>query len=267
MQRETITFSSGDFRLVGTLDLPEKVVFAAGADELASPRVPGVLFCHGFTGHRIEARRLFARMGEKLANSGIACLRFDHRGCGESDGDFLDFTAAGLLEDLDAAIGQFVDSRWLDQTRAAVLGYSLGGVSASYVASKLPDMRTAVFWAPVSRADLLRRRLEDPNAKIQYQRDGYLDWGGFRVSKGLFENLQLLKPLEWAASFKNPALFCHASGDEVVPPQNSDAYLQARANHGDEQVILPGGDHGFGNASLGDKLIEVTARWAEKQLA
>ena len=266
MRRETISFVSGGFRLMATLDLPESVGSVGARTGAQAPRVPGVLFCHGFTGHRIESRRLFARTGARLADAGIACLRFDHRGCGESEGDFADFTAAGLLEDVEAAISECRRLAWLDPARMAVLGYSLGGVSASYVMSRCPEMRAAVLWAPVSRPELLRRRLEEPDAMAQYQRDGYLDLWGFRVSRGLLDHLEMLKPLEWARTLRNPTLFCHAEGDDVVLPEHSSAFIETRGVPGDERFLLPAGDHGFGPAASGDQLVEKTANWLAARL-
>ena len=49
---------------------------------------PVVCFYHGFCVDRIGQMRLHELFARKCAVNGIACVKFDFYGCGESDGDF-----------------------------------------------------------------------------------------------------------------------------------------------------------------------------------
>ena len=258
-QRSLQTFQCGGFTLVASVDLPES------ADEQSC--VPAVLFCHGFTGSRIEARRVFARQAQLLAARGIACFRFDHRGCGDSDGDFLDFTPQGMLQDLDAAVATFLRQPWLDHSRMGILGYSLGGISGSYLLGHHPQFRTGVLWAPVSRPEIIRDRLSNIEGWADRHKRGYLDHFGHRVNTEYIDTVgHELRPLEWVAKFLGPVLFVHGADDEVVRPEQSERFLSVRNNAADERIMIPGADHGFIPADKIDRLLKLTEDWFARSL-
>lgn len=259
---ELFTFQSGDFRLTASIDLPA-AMGAAGSVQ----KVPAVIFCHGFTGHRIESRRMYARLAARLARSGVGCFRFDHRGCGESDGDFVDFTAHGMLEDLDAAFEKFWRFDWVDKTRSAVVGYSLGGTSASYLMQKNPEFKTAVLWAPVAAPGIIRERLSLSEGFDRYFEQGYVDYGGFRVSKGFLEHAaNELTPLQWASAFPGPILYCHGKSDDVVKLSHSESYMAVRKNALDQRVLIDNADHGFTTPDNIDRVLEESHAWLVEKL-
>jgi hypothetical protein len=247
-------------------DLPDAVA-GPRADGSAPDRVPAVMMCHGFTGNHVEAKRMYARLGEALARRGIACFRFDHRGCGNSEGDFVDFTATGMLEDLDAALEVFLAQSWLDPARTGIVGYSLGGLNASYVLSRRPGFRAGVFWAPVAKPGTFRDRMSQVEGFDRYRATGYHDLGGFRVSRAYIDVVaELANPIAWAAGFAGPILFIHGADDDIVRPEQTERYLATRANPRDRKVILPGADHGFTTADNVDRVIGESVRWLEGHL-
>ena len=72
MERK-VTFPSGGLQLSGTLHLPT---------EARGPS-PAVAICHGFGGNSRGADRV--AFAAALAQAGHVVLRFDFRGCGESE--------------------------------------------------------------------------------------------------------------------------------------------------------------------------------------
>ena len=56
-----------------------------------------VVFFHGFTGNKTEHDGHFRNMARHLEYYGIASLRMDFSGNGESDGEFYDFTYDTML--------------------------------------------------------------------------------------------------------------------------------------------------------------------------
>jgi exosortase A-associated hydrolase 1 len=65
----------------------------------------GVLIVVGGPQYRVGSHRQFVHLARALAASGIACMRFDYRGMGDSEGDRTPFDASG--PDIGAAIGAF----------------------------------------------------------------------------------------------------------------------------------------------------------------
>ncbi len=74
------SFASAGETVAAVLHVPE------------STPAPGVIMCHGFTGHKAETHRLFVHTARDFAAHGLAVLRFDFRGSGDSAGDFRDMT-------------------------------------------------------------------------------------------------------------------------------------------------------------------------------
>jgi len=76
-RREVIRFEVQGSRLWGTLDLPP-----AGR----GIRPIGVVMLNSDDGCRLGPHRLWVRLAAHLCAKGFACLRFDYRGCGDSEG-------------------------------------------------------------------------------------------------------------------------------------------------------------------------------------
>ncbi|MGB6162732.1 MAG: alpha/beta fold hydrolase [Pseudonocardiaceae bacterium] len=97
-----------------------------------------------------EEGGFFTRLAAGLAEAGVASLRFDLRGHGESEGRQEDLTLAGVLGDIRAAV-TLVRSEASTQ-RVALLGTSFsGGICAYYAATHPTDL--ALTFHPGHAAD------------------------------------------------------------------------------------------------------------------
>jgi len=128
MRTEKFTFpghSGGD--LAARLDLPD------------SPAYATALFAHCFTCSKdiAAARRLAAR----LAENGIAVLRFDFTGIGHSDGSFETTTFTSNVADLHAAADELAKR---DLTPSLLIGHSLGGAAVLRAAPDMPSIKGVV---------------------------------------------------------------------------------------------------------------------------
>src|SRR5437867_8314985 len=85
---------------------------------------PGVVFFHGFTGDRMESHWMFVKCSRALARAGIASLRFDFYGSGESDGEFPEITLRGEISDALAAVEFFRRQEGIDSRRIGLVGLS-----------------------------------------------------------------------------------------------------------------------------------------------
>src|SRR5689334_8479689 len=117
-ERKTVTLLSQDLKLFGILHLPLLK---------NSEKAPAVLFCHGFGGNKSGRYRLYVRLAEKLSQAGIAVLRFDFRGCGDSEGAFGDITIETQVQDALAAAEFLLTHPSVDPNRFGIFGSSLGG--------------------------------------------------------------------------------------------------------------------------------------------
>lgn len=120
-------FSVDGQRLYGMLHTPDAEAPAQGW--------PSVVMVHGFTGNRTDHHRLLTLLSRALASRGIASLRFDCRGSGDSHGDFSEMTVSREVEDVQAAASYIRQQPQIDPERVMLLGYSMGGMVATLAAA------------------------------------------------------------------------------------------------------------------------------------
>ncbi len=246
---EQIDFHRDGYRLFGMLHRPEGT--ARGA----------VLFLHGFGGHRAEAGRLFVRTARRLLSRGIASLRFDFAGSGDSEGEDTDSTILSQLEDAVVAFQLLQGTTRSEPSALGVLGYSLGGAVAALLCARV-TFQTLVLWAPVS--DPLGNFSEHLEMKPEelLQLQGY-DVGHRQVSSQFIGELPKLRPLEAVRQFRGRLLTIHGTDDQVVLPYNSDRYAQAAQGTAREtgRVDIEGAGHSFAGLENNERLIEQTVLW------
>jgi exosortase A-associated hydrolase 1 len=119
--------------------------FACGGDSLlgvvalpAEPAEVGVLVIVGGPQYRVGSHRQFVLLARALASAGIACMRFDHRGVGDSSGAMRSFEAIG--EDIGAAVDAFL-ARAPRLTRVVLWGLCDAASAACFYAAG--DLRVA----------------------------------------------------------------------------------------------------------------------------
>src|SRR5690554_81287 len=141
---------------------------------------PTVLLFHGFGGNKLEPHRIFLKLSRGLAAAGIAALRFDFSGSGESDGDFEEMTFSSEMHEAEAIVDYALSLPATDSENLGVVGLSLGGAVAATLAGRRPDtLRSVVLWAAAERDVMVQgfsRRMEE---KKPYRDDrGCYDLGG-----------------------------------------------------------------------------------------
>ncbi len=100
-----------------------------GRGKLRGMPHPGVILCHGFTGNRMAPQFLFVSFSRLLQRRGIASIRMDFYGSGESEGIFEEMTISSEIEDLQEIPRSFQERAEVDKERVFLLGLSPGGVA------------------------------------------------------------------------------------------------------------------------------------------
>jgi uncharacterized protein len=220
---------------------------------------PAVIFLHGFTGDRMESHWIFVKCARALAKAGIASLRFDFYGSGESEGEFREVTLQGEIADARAAIDFLRRYRGIDRNRLGLLGLSLGGAVAASVA---PDSHISalVLWAAVARPAELRALTGQVSRPISGS-DGARDYSGHAVSARFIENVAKVDPLESLASFKNPILIIHPEKDELLSLAHAEGYYDAVGATIKQKIIISDADHTFSSIAWEEEVIRRSTDW------
>ena len=221
--------------------------------ELQTPDVmpkhcPIVMFCHGFTGNRNGG--LERGIAQELEAKGIASIRFDFNGHGESEGDFVQMTVPNEIEDARHVYNWLkADGRF---GKIGIAGHSQGGVVTSMLAGQLGKKAFkggVVLLAPagVIRDDAIRGTLAgqpvgqgDPLDPPEYVEV----WGGHHLGRDYIKSGFWLPIYETAAGYKGPACIIHGTADRTVPYTYGLRFHQLWKNS--EWHLLDRYDHGLG---------------------
>lgn len=262
----------GDW-LYGVLSLPER------------PAARGVLVVVGGPQYRAGSHRQFTLLARALAGQGIATMRFDYRGMGDSEGAAREFDAAGA--DLDAAIGQFFAAvpgmrevvLWgLCDAASAALLYAGGDRRVAGLVLLNPWVRTPDGIARATLKHYYRGRLRERGLwqKVLSGRFDYVAAFG-----SLLELARRARPrragqpaaaalpermYDGLARFAGPVLLV-TSGADLTAHEFSDMVAASpawRALLGEARVTqrrLEPADHTFSRRAWRDQVAHWTAQW------
>ena len=87
-------------------------------------------------------------VAEALAKEGIASIRMDFPGCGDSTEPFTNNNLTNMLADLQAGREYAVANAAIDPERIGLLGYSMGGRLVSLLSEIDPTYKAMTVWAP-----------------------------------------------------------------------------------------------------------------------
>ena len=235
MRMENVTFLSEGQKIVGVLHLPEK----------KGP--PCVISSHGLLSSK-ESEKYIA-LGERLSQEGIAMLRFDFRGIGESEGRIEEDTISRRITDLGSAI-EFIRSRRDMKKRIGLLGSSLGGYISLIKASAEEKVRAVVIWATPFHLDDLKSNKGTEGHPLP--------------EEPFFEDLPRHRLLPFLPKVPN-CLVVHGEKDELVPV---DQAWEIFHNLGapKEIRILEGADHRLTDPAHRGRAMELSAAWFKRYL-
>jgi len=237
-------------QLAATLDLP-----------LGVPQAYA-LFAHCFTcGRNILAAK---RIAERLAENGIAVLRFDFTGLGSSEGEFANTDFSSNVDDLVAA------ADYLRATRSApaiLIGHSLGGAALLAAARRIPDARAVVTIAapsdPGHVLGLFENRVEEIRARGEVEVT--LAGRPFRIRREFLDDVAERKLNDHIADLRKALLVFHSPTDATVGIENA-SQIFAAARHPKSFVSLAGADHLLSKKSDAAYVANVVAAWAQRYL-
>lgn len=206
-------------------------------------RVPMVVLCHGFMGNMQSD--LLIKIAELLQERGIASIRFDFNGHGQSEGRFQDMTVLNEIVDAKKVIEYVTALPYVSSV--AIAGHSQGGVVAAMTAGELgaEKIKSVVLLAPaaVLRDDAIRGSTMgatyDP-----FNPGEYVElFRGLKLGAEYIRTAFSMPIYETSAGYKGPALIIHGTGDRVVPYTYGERFHQLW--EGSELIILDRADHGF----------------------
>lgn len=230
---EELQFHADGFRLCGTLHLP------------AGRPAPLVVGCHGLLSDRRSPKQM--ALAEACRRQGMAYFRFDHRGCGDSEGrPEADTSLDRRVSDLLHAVRHLYRRPDIQQ-RLGLFGSSMGGAVCIRAAGPARAAAIVTCAAPVRSRPLT----------------AVFDAAGphGRPQSLLKEEFDLIDDLPKIGNL----LVFHGDADEVVPVAHAHEIIQG-ATGPKRLIIQNGGDHPMSDPRHQQAFIHEAALWFHRTL-
>jgi uncharacterized OsmC-like protein/alpha-beta hydrolase superfamily lysophospholipase len=238
-------------RLAARLDLPlgEK------------PRAYAI-FAHCFT--CTKNFKALVHINQALAQQGIAVLRFDFTGLGESDGDFASTNFSTNVADLVAA-ARYVEAHF--DAPSLLIGHSLGGAAVLQAAAQIPSCKAVATIAAPAELAHLSRFLKDHGTQISVAGEAEVTIGGrpFKITRQFLDDLQRPRLKQTLEQLQRPLLIMHSPHDEIVSVDNAERLFEM-ARQPKSLVSLDDADHLLSRHEDCVYVGTLLAAWARKYL-
>ena len=252
-----IEIKSNGFTLRGMLHKPEQII----------DKVPMVIFFHGFMNNKCEHYFSFVETSRELEKLGIASIRFDFMGSGESDGTFEEMSVETEIRDGLSILRYAQSLNWVDRGRIALAGMSFGGLVASVVAGRMPEeVKALCLWAPAAIAvrDAKQGHAGDTDISDALT-TGIADLKGYRIGKRFIEDTRVLDYNTEIKPYKNNVLLIWGENDFIVPQdivrEYDNIYGKRLYKH-----MIKGVGHMFETLDAREEKLELTLHFLEKEL-
>lgn len=234
MQALTIATAAGP--LAGVLHLPARCP------------APVVICCHGLLSSKDSSKYVF--MAEELNKVGIAALRFDFSGCGESRAAVGKNLLGSRMRDISSVLQYVADQDWHNGT-IGLMGSSLGGYLALLAAASATEVpiRAVVCWATPFDLGRVRSTL-----KRSVTLDEGLPQG---MELGEPSDLGQLPPVE-------RALIIHGQQDTIVPWREALA-LYRQVGEPKRLLLMQAAEHRFLHPECRRLALKATLDWFVEQ--
>ena len=215
---------------------------------------PAVVLNHGHGGNKDEGTG-FGGIAEALAEAGIASIRMDFPGCGDSTEPFTENTLSNMIADSNAAKDYLVANYPVDADKLGILGYSMGGrIALEIITAEDNPYKATLILSGLSTpgdeaiANILPEGMTVEDAIAVAEEKGSYDYTtqygqNLSLSAQWFTDM-LVDPLANIDNYTGPMLVIHGDKDDVVTDATNK--LTVSSYPAAEELIVPDADHGYG---------------------
>jgi len=165
-----------------------------------------IFFCHGYGSDKSGNYR---KRAEKAVEEGFNAVRFDFRGNGESDGEFIDQSLSSRIKDLEACIEFF------NPGKIYLFGMSFGGKVALHSVEKM-DIEGLIFKSPV----LFNDEMEKFRSVVD-EKGTYTHFGDKTIDERFFKDFDKYSFEDACEALDIPIIIFHGGEDSTVHFESS----------------------------------------------
>lgn len=252
MNSESISFlNDADETIAGTLHEPDVATRNA------------VVLGHCFTCSRHTS--ILRDISKALVDGGIAALRFDFSGNGQSQGIFAETTYTKHIGEMTAA-AQFMRSKGYEAFGLA--GHSMGASIAVLSASRITGVKgicaLAGRLAGTTAAGIFSR-----DQLSQLDRSGKLSFTSrgreLELKRDFFDDAERYDVSGTVRDLKTPVIIVHGDADDIIPVK--EAHDAAALNPRVELEVIAGADHMFLDDAHRRRVADRVRDWFSEMFA
>ena len=221
-----------------------------------------VLLIHGFMSNKnSETNQMLA---QRLGKKGIATIRFDLFGHGESDGLLQHLTLSRCLHQIDGVMKWIRSNGYL---YVSVVGSSFGGLIAIHTAGQYPDLHCLALKCPVSNYPRIWQNRLAKEGMLRWKKEGVIAFltedGKAKLDYHFYEDLLRYDAYSVAMQIKTPTLVIHGDADTDVPVDQTIRLFDTLRLPNDQKqlMIIPGADHAFSKQEDFQRMINQIDDW------
>ena len=238
---------------------------AATIDRPDAPAQAYAIFAHCFAGSRHTPGA--SRISKRLTEHGIATLRFDFPGLGQSGGEFKDTSFSQNVDDIVAV------AQWMEESFTApqlIMGHSLGG-AATLKAATRPELKhmikaVATVGAPFDPAHSVLHYADkigeaDANGSVPV----ILGGRELIISREFLEDLAVTNPEAYLPLLRKPLLLVHSPIDVTVGIDNAQTIFRL-TRYPKSLMALDKADHLLTRQGTAQRAADIIGSWAKQYI-
>ncbi|WJY68011.1 bifunctional alpha/beta hydrolase/OsmC family protein [Corynebacterium auris] len=241
------------------------IMMAGTIDQPVHPAEAYAIFAHCFAGSRHTPGA--SRISKKLTEHGIATLRFDFPGLGQSEGAFRDTSFSQNVDDILAA------AQWLAENYRApqlLIGHSLGGAAALKAATR-PELKkslraVAAVGAPFDPAHSVLH-YADKIREADATGSVVVTLGGreLEISREFLLDLAETDPQTYLPTLRTPLLLVHSPIDQTVGIDNAQTIFRL-TRYPKSLMALDKADHLLTRQGSAQRAADIIGSWAKQYI-
>ncbi|WP_044206906.1 S9 family peptidase, partial [Flammeovirga sp. OC4] len=220
--------NSKGIELASKLELPEENATTTYA-----------IFAHCFTcSKNLNA---VVNIAKALNAMGVAVLRFDFTGLGQSKGEFSETDFSSNVQDL-IDVAEYLSKEY--KAPKLMIGHSLGGAAAIYAGKQITSIEAIATIGAPSAPHHVQHLFKHSIDEIKEKGKALVELGGrpFTISKQFIDDISSTDMEQIMATLRKPILITHSPQDTTVEIKNA-AEIYGFAHHSKSFISLDGADH------------------------
>lgn len=205
-----------------------------------------------------------SRIPKTLSENGIAVLRFDFTGLGNSEGDFSNTHFSSNVDDLRSAVEALEKN---DMTPSILIGHSLGGAAVLKLSTELDIIKAVVTIGAPSDTKHVSHLFKSEIPTILESGEAEVQLAGrtFKIKKSFIDDINKQNILGALSSSKKAYLIMHSPVDQTVSIDHAAEIYQA-LKHPKSFISLGDADHLVSKAKDARYLANMISAWVDQYI-